>query len=103
MATYCFDLDGTLCHTPGSEYAKSTPKLSRIDIVNSLYAEGHRIIIFTARGGSSGMDWTDLTRKQLLEWGVKHHQLILGKPAADIYVDDKAANDKHFFSEADPQ
>ena len=94
-------MDGTLCTTLGSEYVLSTPKPSRIRVVNTLYQEGHHIIIFTARGGTSGRDWSELTRGQLQKWGVMHHQLILGKPAADFYIDDKGTNDKHFFSEAD--
>ena len=101
MAIYCFDLDGTLCTTEGSEYEKSTPKSHRIAVVNDLYSKGHHIKIFTARGGSSGRDWSELTQNQLKEWGVLHHELILGKPAADIYVDDKASSDISFFSHAD--
>ena len=31
----------------------------------------------------------DFTRMQLFEWGVKFHDLFLGKPAGDIYIDDK--------------
>ena len=70
-------------------------------MVNELYAQGHHIKIFTARGGTSGQDWTELTQSQLNTWGVLHHELILGKPAADIYIDDKAATDITFFSQAD--
>jgi len=97
MATYCFDLDGTLCSTSGSDYSNSTPKLERIAKVNELASNGRNVIIFTARGGSSGLDWTELTKKQLTEWGVAHHELILGKPAADYYIDDKAVKDEDFF------
>ena len=32
--------------------------------------------------------WT-FTHKQLDEWGVKFHGLFLGKPAGDVYIDDK--------------
>ncbi len=97
MATYCFDLDGTLCSTSESDYSNATPRLERIVKVNELASNGHKVIIFTARGGSSGLDWTELTKKQLREWGVIHHALILGKPAADYYIDDKAVKDEDFF------
>ena len=30
------------------------------------------------------------TLKQLKKWNLKFHELILGKPTFDIYVDDKA-------------
>lgn len=39
----------------------------------------------------------ETTKAQLSQWGVKHHDLILGKPSCDIMVDDKAINDKDFF------
>ena len=41
----------------------------------------------------------NLTEKQLNKWGVKYHRLFLGKPAADIYVDDKGIADTDFFDE----
>ena len=39
------------------------------------------------------------TKKRLAEWGVKHHELILGKPAGDVYIDDKGVNVKDFFAD----
>ena len=30
-----------------------------------------------------------LTENQLKKWKVKYHNLILGKPSFDIYIDDK--------------
>ena len=40
-----------------------------------------------------------ITKNQLDIWGVKHHQLFLGKPKADLYIDDKGINDKRFFND----
>lgn len=94
--TYCFDLDNTLCNTTETDYKNSTPILTRIKKVNQLYANGHKIVIFTARGSKSGIDFSDLTRKQLNDWGLKFHDLILGKPFADHYVDDRAINSEDF-------
>ena len=42
---YCFDLDGTLCHTEGSDYPRAIPMQERIDAVNELYENGHTIYI----------------------------------------------------------
>jgi len=42
--------------------------------------------------------WYDITLQQLNDWGCKFHQLMLGKPSADYYIDDKAVTDKEFFS-----
>ena len=101
MATYCFDIDGTIFATEDSDYPNSQPIPHRIALLNKLYDEGHQITIFTARGTLTGIDWRELTIEQLEKWGVRYHTLILGKPHADIFIDDKGANDKDFFSEAD--
>jgi len=39
-----------------------------------------------------------LTKMQLDIWGCKYHELILGKPSGDIYIDDKGMNANDFFS-----
>ena len=53
--------------------------------------------MMTARGSTTEIDWTELTAKQLHEWGVKYHELIMNKkPHADVYVDDKAINASSF-------
>ena len=94
---YCFDLDGTLCsHESDYNYAK--PIMERINKVNSLYDEGNTILIDTARGSTTGIDWYEITKKQLDLWGVKYHNLRVGiKLNFDIIIDDKAINDKLFF------
>jgi hypothetical protein len=95
---YCFDLDNTLCYTEGSNYIESKPIESRIKQVNELFDEGHTIIIETARGNNSGKNWWYLTNDQLKTWGLKYHTLRTGvKWNADIFVDDRAINDKDFF------
>ena len=60
-----------------------------IDIVNKLYHLGNEIVLFTARGYVTGIDWQEVTRLQMQDWGVKYHELLMGKPNADYYVDDK--------------
>ena len=39
-----------------------------------------------------------LTKMQLDIWGCKYHELILGKPSGDIYIDDKGMNANDFFN-----
>jgi hypothetical protein len=106
--TYVFDIDGTICtKVYDGDYSNADPLLDRIDIVNRLYDEGHTIIFQTARGmGRSGNSqayaWEffgDRTTQQLKSWGVKFHSLYMGKPAGDLYVDDKAMHDINFFSQ----
>ena len=97
---YCFDIDGTVCETEGLDYKEARPIESVVDSINALYEDGHTILMYTARGmGTLKGDlekvystWYEVTKNQLNKWGVKHHQLILGKPAADFYIDDKAVN-----------
>ena len=98
MTKYCFDIDGTICVTPGSDYPRSVPVAERIALVNSIYEQGHTVVFFTARGSTTGNDWRELTESQLAQWGVKYHELIMGKPSADLYIDDKGRNDVEFFS-----
>ena len=87
---FCFDIDGVIAITSGTDYAQSQPNESIITIVNRLYDQGHTIKLFTARGYVTKIDWRELTEKQMLNWGVHYHELIFGKPNADYYVDDKA-------------
>lgn len=93
---YCFDLDGTLCsQTYDKKYMEAVPFGNAIEAVNKLYDEGHTIIIDTARGSTSGIDWSAKTAEQLKSWGLKYHKLIVGKKThADIFIDDKSINAK---------
>ena len=93
---YCFDIDGTLCHTPNKvngkpDYHNAIPLPWMVRAVNNLYDQGHYIIMMTARGRGSGIDHTDLTRNQLAMWGYKYHELepMFHKPTADLFIDDK--------------
>ena len=88
MNTIAIDLDNTLCVTSEGDYSNSTPIKSRIDAVNSLYID-HYILIYTARGSTTGIDWRDLTTKQLKDWGVNYHELSFQKPHFDSLIDDK--------------
>jgi len=89
---YCFDLDGTLCaQRHDGAYDLAVPYAEAVEEVNALYDAGNKILIFTARGVTSGKDWVEATKNQLEEWGVKHHELIMNKkPHFDILIDDKA-------------
>ena len=89
---YFIDFDNTLCHTVAGHYNQSVPIPERIQYVHQLKEEGHHITIWTARGSRSGVDYSELTKKQLEEWGVPYDVLLMGKPDYDIYIDDKSHN-----------
>ena len=108
---YCIDIDGTICTpTVGRDYHKAQPWQDRIKVLNKLYDEGNYIIYFTARAMGRFADLPhsvasvkakevlfELTRQQLEEWGVKYNELIMGKPHADYFIDDKGVKDEDFF------
>jgi glycerol-3-phosphate cytidylyltransferase len=94
--TYCFDLDETICYSSNNQprdysLAQVYPRV--VFEINKLYNESHTIVIFTARGGTSGKDWHGVTVAQLKSWGISYHTLIdKGKPHFDFFIDDKAIN-----------
>jgi len=88
--TFVVDIDGVVASlTAGNDYARATPLTSTILLINRLFDAGHRIIMFTARGSATGVDWSECTRAQLAAWGLKYHDLRFGKPAGDYYIDDR--------------
>lgn len=95
---YCFDIDGTICQNTFGKYELARPIQERIDYINALFDSGCEIIMFTARGSTTGIDWKELTKSQLKSWGLKYSKLILGKPDADIFIDDKALEANYFFN-----
>ena len=109
MKTYVFDIDGTICTLVEGDYSEALPIVERIQKINSLYSSGNYIIFQTARGMGRFKNnkekaistFYDFTIKQLNDWGVKYHELHLGKPAGDIYVDDKGIKDEDFFNPKD--
>lgn len=87
------DIDETICRSPNApDYTYSTPIKENIVLFNKLYNNGHTIVYWTARGSTSGTDWSKHTTDQLKNWGVKYHKVKFDKPAYDIFIDDKNLN-----------
>ena len=111
--TYVVDIDGTICDwQAGRDYTLAEPFPEKIKVINKLYDEGDYINYFTARAMGRFSDQPhsiasvsaeavlfELTEKQLKEWGCKYHQLILGKPSGDYYIDDKGWPADVFFND----
>lgn len=84
------DIDETICKTSEDrKYENSTPIYKNINKINLLYDKGNTIVYWTARGSRKQINWYDLTYKQLVDWGVKFHELRVDKPYYDLFIDDK--------------
>lgn len=96
----CLDLDGVICtlKQPGESYADVRPLPGAVERIRELRAQGHYIIIQTARhmktcDGNVAMVLARQGRVTL-DWlathGVEYDEIQFGKPWADVYVDDNA-------------
>lgn len=87
---FVFDIDGVIAKIhPKNQYDQSQPNQEMIDLINRLYEYGNEIILYTARGYTTGIDWGKVTRQQLSQWGLNYHELHFGKPNASYYIDDR--------------
>mgnify|MGYP001765965463 FL=1 len=88
--TFVIDVDGVVASlVADNDYAKAEPLTDTIASINRLHEQGHRIVMLTARGSATGLDWRGVTEAQFERWGLRYHELHFGKPAADYYIDDR--------------
>tara|TARA_R110000744_G_scaffold1910_7_gene7465 strand:+ start:258 stop:557 length:300 start_codon:yes stop_codon:yes gene_type:complete len=87
------DIDETICFYKGVDrlgYKNAIPNQDNISKINKLYDEDNEITYWTARGSYSGIDYFEITKKQLDKWKCKYHKLSVGeKPAYDLLICDK--------------
>lgn len=98
----CVDLDNTLVTSPTQKWDYSTvqPISRMIQLVQAWKANGHTIIIHTARRmqthknnvGAAIADCARVTLETLERFQIPYDELLFGKPMADVYIDDKAWN-----------
>ena len=90
------DLDGTICEEM-RQFSRclAKPKDGAIETVNKLYDAGNIIIIYSSR------TWVEyeMTVDWLQKNGVKYHQLFMGKPVGDVWIDDSAITCKDNWQE----
>lgn len=96
----CIDLDGVICQLrkENQTYEEIKPVEGAIEKIKELRANGHYIIIHTARNmktqnanvgrvvqnvGLTTLQWLD-------KYEVPYDEIYFGKPWADIYIDDNA-------------
>jgi capsule biosynthesis phosphatase len=94
------DLDGTICpiKEPEQSYADLEPLPGAAERIHMLRAQGHYVIIVTARNmatcqsnlgkvlknvGRITLDWLE-------KYGIEYDEIYFGKPNAEIYIDDRA-------------
>jgi hypothetical protein len=89
MAQLVIDIDNHLLYSEYNECKPNNEKYKivgvnqeEIDLINLKYDEGHTIILFTGR--SWGL--YDITKKQVNDAGIKHHELVMGRPVG-VYID----------------
>lgn len=91
------DIDDTLLYSTymNSNYEITGANEELIEIVNKMYNRGNEIILWTGR------HWNHLTitETQLRGHGIKYNTLLMGKPTADYYIDDKAIKPEDFINE----
>lgn len=97
------DIDDTICRYENidkgpKDYSLAIPYKERIQKINKLFDDGHEIIYWTARGSVTQMLWFNTTYSQLKEWGCKFHELKMGKPFYDLFIDDKNINSETYFN-----
>jgi CMP-N,N'-diacetyllegionaminic acid synthase len=96
--TVCFDIDGVLCDQVEGNYADARPRQAMIDLVNRLYDRGDKIILHTSRFMGRAKNnppeaeriGREFTEQQLAGWGVRYHELWMGKPRYDYVIDDRS-------------
>jgi FMN phosphatase YigB (HAD superfamily) len=98
--TICFDIDGVLCDQVEGNYQDAQPNREMIALLNRLYDRADRIVLYTSRfmGRAKGNReeaeriGRDFTERQLAGWGVRYHELWMGKPRFDYVIDDRAVH-----------
>ena len=96
---YCFDIDGVIFKI-NKDYKKHEIIEKTKIFIQKLKAENHEIILYTARKMSTYKGNIGLVNSSIVEITLQalrvneiiYDEIYFGKPAADIYIDDKALN-----------
>ncbi len=94
------DLDGTICTLKQKHetYEDVEAKPGAVEFIKKLRAEGHYIIIQTARNMATCESNVGKVMKNVgkvtLEWlernDIEYDEIYFGKPNANLYIDDRA-------------
>lgn len=85
--TIMVDLDGVICTEERTfERPLAQPIAGAREAIAELRAAGHTVVIYTGRG------WTEyrVTKQWLDDHGIEYDGIHMGKPIADVWLDDRA-------------
>lgn len=81
------DIDGTVCEELAPfDRPLAKPLKGAVKAVNRLVKDGHTVVFWTGRG----WDQYRVTEKWLDQHGFRYAQLLMGKPIANLIIDDRA-------------
>jgi len=92
-----FDLDGVLCEelnkvTGSDDYKSCRPLHSGINFFNEFKRRGWFVRINTSRFPEDKR----VTQEWLSKYNILYDELVMGKPQADLRIDDRSLNPKYF-------
>lgn len=103
-----FDMDDVICFRKSEEggimkYHTCEPLPEGVRLVNECFDAGYHVAIFTARGMIScggdinkiNAEIRPITEGQLKSWGVRYHELVMGKYPYDLLICDKAEDSRN--------
>lgn len=100
--TLVIDFDNTICELRkhGQPYSEVLPKMGVKESLDKFKERGWRIVVYTASGMATyDGNLQDIYKKrypEIMEWllsqSIPFDELIMGKPLASYYIDDKAIN-----------
>lgn len=86
---FVIDIDDTIFTYPIKDFKTIQHKYNSAIVdekirqtINRLYSKGHCIILHTGRN----WDKYKFTKRQLADYNINHHELVMGKPQG-IYID----------------
>ena len=102
--TMVVDVDDTILTTENRDYANSKPIAGVVSKLREARLNGWTILLHTARGMGRSNGQIELVQEEVIneiasfcsKWGVPYDEIIVGKPWAAMYVDDKALRPDEF-------
>lgn len=82
-----FDFDGVLAVNVWPELEIGAPILDGIELLGYYYGRGYKIVVFTSRPWNDKPKIEQWLRTNTGLWGI---EVVCGKPAGALYIDDRA-------------